>query len=134
MMDPHDLTALVGLSETLVGHPHLASLREQVNRELADANREASDHLAEVKAKEKEAQAKVDRDRAQAEAKANAQARAQQAGAPTPARNTYEGMPGPAEPKDETVQPKAIPSDRTPWVEPKVSEDQSQLSNINRRP
>lgn len=133
MLDPHDITALVGLSEALVGHPHLAHLREHVNRELATANREAGEALKKAKAKEKEAADQVERDRITSEAKANVKARTHQEGQPTPVRNTYEGVPGPAEPaKDPPVEPKAVPSDRMPWVEPK-DPTQTELPNVDRR-
>ena len=126
MMDPHDVAALVGLSEALVGHPHLAHLREQVNRELYEANREAGEHLKKIK---EEAQAAEDQAQSTKSRIADELARVHQEGKPTPVRNTYDGMPGPAEPSgdlpssEDLVAPKSIPS----------APAQPDLPNVDRR-
>lgn len=121
-MDYDELWALANLSRELVSHPHLANLRGLVNHELDIANKEAEKALKAIKADEKakqESAAKADYDRILKDEKA------QEAKSPA-VRNTYSGVPGPAEAPDtpEPPQPgrtglggnerRAIPSSDTP--------------------
>lgn len=128
-MDYVKLHQLLTLSETLAGHPHLASVKRQVDHEIRELEAVAVKAGAELDAKFKAAEAQAER-----EAEANAKARRHQEGTPTPVRNTYEGVPGPAEAADVgPAKPKAIPSDRTPWVEPKLDVPAPDLPNVDRR-
>lgn len=132
-MDYEKLYQLLTLSETLVGHPHLASVKRLVDHEIRELEADAIKAGAELDAKLKSEQQKAAVAQAEREAEANAKARRHQEGTPMPVRNTYEGVPGPAEAADEALaKPKAIPSDRTPWVEPK-DPTQPDLPVVDRR-
>lgn len=133
-MDYEKLYQLLTLSETLVGHPHLASVKRLVDHEIRELEAEAIKAGVELDTELKAEQQKATEAQPQQEAAANARARRHQEGTPMPVRNTYEGVPGPAEAADEApAKPKAIPSDRTPWVEPKLDVPAPDLPNVDRR-
>lgn len=146
-MDYVKLHQLLTLSETLRGYPYLASIKRLVDHEIREMDDEAVKAGAELDAKlkaerEKAAEAEPEAER---EVEANDKARRHQEGTPIPVRNTYEGVPGPAEPQLDVpappIKPKAIPSGRTPWVdnpniEPGIAPtfpDPSNLPNVDRR-
>jgi len=132
-MDYEKLYQLLTLFENLAGHPKLAAVKRLVDHEIRELEAEAVKAGAALDAKLKAEQQKAAEAQAEREAEANAKARRHQEGIPTPVRNTYEGVPGPAEAADEApVKPKAIPSDRTLWVEPK-DPTQTDLPNVDRR-
>lgn len=134
MLDYHDVTALVQLSEALVGHPHLSHIRELVNRELASMNGFVSEQLKKIKADEEVQRSADERAAADKRIRTEAQARTHQDGKPTPVRNTYEGMPGPAEmgaPTEALSTPKTIPNRDIEGLT--MPNPQPELPNIDRR-
>lgn len=128
-MEYTEIYTLLGISERLLGHPHLAHLRELSNQLLARANLDAKGKVEGIKNEEANKRSADERSAADKQIHAEAQARTHQDGKPTPVRNTYDGVPGPAElgaPTEALSAPKAFPSG------PDLPGD-PQLPNIDRR-